>query len=66
VQYEALYFRTATSNGWKHLLAADEMKMEIIQLLQWLKAKALVSIYAYVIMPCSYSSYPGNKQPNGT
>ena len=46
-----LYFWTATINGWKHLLAEDAMKMEIIQSLQWLTQRELVAIYAYVIMP---------------
>lgn len=46
-----LYFWTATINGWKHLLAEDEMKLEIIQSLQWLKVRQLISVYAYVIMP---------------
>ena len=46
-----LYFWTATINGWKHLLAEDSMKMEIIQSLQWLKARELISVYAFVIMP---------------
>jgi putative transposase len=46
-----LYFWTATIHNWKHLLASDEMKMHIIQSLQWLKQRNLISIYAYVIMP---------------
>lgn len=46
-----LYFWTATINGWKHLLKADAMKMEIIQSLQWLKQRELINVYAYVIMP---------------
>ena len=46
-----LYFWTATINGWKYLLAEDSMKMEVIQSLQWLRAKALIAVYAYVIMP---------------
>ena len=46
-----LYFWTATINNWKHLLETDAMKMEIISSLQWLKARELISVYAYVIVP---------------
>ena len=46
-----LYFWTVTINGWKHLLTEDKMKPEIIQSLQWLKVRQLISVYAYVIMP---------------
>ena len=46
-----LYFWTATINGWQHLLANDSMKLEIIQSLQWLKVRQLISVYAFVIMP---------------
>lgn len=45
-------------------LAAEEMKMEVIQLLQWLKAKKLVSIYAYVIMPNPIHLVWETRQPN--
>lgn len=33
-----------TLNGYKHLLAADDMKMKVIRPLQWLPAKKLVSL----------------------
>ena len=46
-----LYFWTATINNWKHPLEADAMKMEIIGSLQWLRARGLISVYTYVIMP---------------
>ena len=46
-----LYFWTATINNWKHLLESDAMKLEIIASLQWLKAKGLISVFAFVIMP---------------
>ena len=65
MQYGELYFWTATINSWKHLLAADEMKMEVIQSLQWLKAKELVSIYAYVIMPNHLHLIWETNKPNG-
>jgi REP element-mobilizing transposase RayT len=50
IEHGDLYFWTATINGWKHLLAEDSMKMEIIQSLQWVTQKNLVALYAYVIM----------------
>ena len=45
------YFWTATINNWNYLLVDDTMKIEIIQSLQWLTERKLVTIYAYVIMP---------------
>lgn len=60
-----LYFWTATINGWKHLLAENHMKMEIIQSLQWLKAKELISVYAYVIMPNHMHLVWELHEPNG-
>ena len=67
-----LYFWTATIHNWKHLLAADELKMQIIQSLQWLKQKELISIYAYVIMPnhlhfiWQIHHYNGKESPQGS
>lgn len=60
-----LYFWTATINGWKHLLADAEMKMQIVQLLQWLKARELATIYAYVIMPNHIHLVWETNKPNG-
>src|SRR4051812_10041737 len=51
LEHGGIYFWTATINGWKHLLTDDSMKIEIIQSLQWLTQRNLVSVYAYVIMP---------------
>lgn len=51
IESNQLYFWTATINGWKHLLADDKMKMEIIASLQWSKRQNLIELYAYVIMP---------------
>ena len=51
VEHGIPYFWTATINGWKHLMAEDVMKMEVIQSLQWLTQKDLIVVYAYVIMP---------------
>ena len=65
MQYGELYFWTATINGWKHLLAADEMKLEMIQSLQWLTARELVTIHAYVIMPNHIHLIWETNKPNG-
>jgi putative transposase len=62
---QQLYFWTATVNSWKHLLAEDQMKMEIIQLLQWLKARELIAVYAFVIMPNHMHLVWQLLQPNG-
>ena len=51
VETGEIYFWTATINGWKKLLQADEMKMMVIESLQWLKNKELIEVYGYVIMP---------------
>ena len=51
VEYGIPYFWTATINNWNYLLLNDSMKMEVIQSLQWLTQRNLISIYAYVIMP---------------
>lgn len=46
-----VYFWTSVIKDWKHLLKNDEMKMILIQSLQWLVQHELVHIYGYVIMP---------------
>ena len=46
-----VYFWTITINNWIHLLKTDDYKKIIIESLQWLCEKKLVSIYGYVIMP---------------
>ncbi|HEY0670257.1 MAG TPA: transposase [Sphingobacteriaceae bacterium] len=51
IEIGEIYFWTATINGWRKLLQADEMKMMVIASLQWLKSKGLIEIYGYVIMP---------------
>ena len=63
--YGELYFWTATINGWKHLLSADEMKLEVIQSLQWLVNRGLVTIYAYVVMPNHIHLIGETNKPNG-
>ena len=72
VQHGELYFWTATINGWKHLMADDAMKMELIQSLQWLTHRKLISVYAYVIMPnhlhliWSINANNGRESPQGS
>jgi putative transposase len=51
IEKDTVYFWTATIKDWKHLLAGDQMKMEVIGSLQWLTRKGLVTVYGYVIMP---------------
>jgi putative transposase len=63
--YGELYFWTATINGWKHLLADDTMKIEVVQSLQWLTARELVTLYAYVIMPNHIHLIWETNKPNG-
>lgn len=45
-----IYFWTSVIKDWKHLIKTDEMKMIIVQSLQWLVQHELVNIYGYVIM----------------
>ena len=45
------YFYTDTICNFAHLLVNDNLKMIIIESLQYLVKKELVEIYAYVIMP---------------
>ena len=46
-----IYFWTASIHKWKNLLYFPEQKEMIINSLQFLSEKNLVTIYAYVIMP---------------
>ncbi len=48
---EFLYFYTESIFGFKHLLADDNLKHEIINSWKYLVDHGLVSIYGYVIMP---------------
>ena len=45
------YFYTDTIHEFRHLLADDHLKMVVINSLQYLVSKELVTIYGYVIMP---------------
>jgi len=45
------YFYTDTINQFRHLLADDNLKMTVINSLQYLVTNNLVKIYGYVIMP---------------
>ena len=51
IEIGEIYFWTATINDWKKLLSEEEMKLVVIESLQWLKEKGLIEIYGYVIMP---------------
>src|ERR1700751_5859777 len=46
-----VYFWTDTIKDWKHLLKQDKYKEIIIEELQWLKERAKIIIYGFVIMP---------------
>jgi REP element-mobilizing transposase RayT len=48
---EQAYFYTDTIHNFEHLLLDDNIKMIIINSLQYLVNNKLVEIYAYVIMP---------------
>ena len=45
------YFYTDTIYGFSHLLEDDNLKMVIINSLQYLTTQNLVTVYGYVIMP---------------
>ncbi|MEQ1798332.1 MAG: transposase [Lacibacter sp.] len=45
------YFYTDTIHGFKHLLNDDVFKLIYIDSWKYLKAKGLIDIYGYVIMP---------------
>ncbi len=48
--FNEVYFWTSVIKEWKHLLKNDEMKMIIIESLQWHVEHELVYIYGYVVM----------------
>jgi REP element-mobilizing transposase RayT len=45
------YFYTDTIFRFRHLLADDALKLEVISALQYLVQKELVTLYGFVIMP---------------
>jgi REP element-mobilizing transposase RayT len=45
------YFYTDTIYQFRHLLAADALKLEVISSLQYLGQKEIVTLYGFVIMP---------------
>jgi putative transposase len=51
VETGALYFWTATINGWKHLLADDAHKQVIVDSLQYLSEAEKIEVFGFVIMP---------------
>jgi hypothetical protein len=46
--FNEVYFWTSVIKDWKHLLGPDEIKMIVIQSLQWLVQHDLACIYGYV------------------
>jgi putative transposase len=51
IQLGEVYFWTATIHHWKHLLKPNKYKQIIIDSLQNLVARNLITVYGYVIMP---------------
>lgn len=51
IQLGEVYFWTATIHQWKHLLKPNKYKQIIIDSLQNLVARKLITVYGYVIMP---------------
>ena len=51
IEKGALYFWTATINGWKHLLKKDSYKDVIINSWQYLSDHDKMDVFAFVIMP---------------
>lgn len=51
LDFQELYFWTATIHNWENLLMNDALKMEIINALKYLKHRKLITLYAFVIMP---------------
>jgi REP element-mobilizing transposase RayT len=49
--FNQIYFWTATINNWQCILEADTNKKKIIEVLEMLSSKKLVTVYAFVIMP---------------
>ena len=46
-----IYFWTATINNWNHLLKGDKYKKIITYSLRNLSKRALIDVFAFVIMP---------------
>ncbi len=51
IEFGKIYFWTATTRNWYWLLAEDSFKDIIIESLNFLTAKKLVDVFAFVIMP---------------
>jgi putative transposase len=49
--WDYTYFYTETIQNFSHLLVDDKLKMVIIQSLQYLVKKELITVYGFVIMP---------------
>lgn len=46
-----MYFFTATAKDWKNLFEDDEIKIILLQSMEWLVTNKKVQIHAFVIMP---------------
>ena len=51
MEFQPVYFFTATINSWKPLLIEDKYKMIILEILGFLVNQARCKLYAFVIMP---------------
>jgi len=51
MEFGRIYFFTATIHNWSPLLNEDSFKEIIISSLNFLKAKELIRVYGFVIMP---------------
>lgn len=51
MEFDKIYFFTATIHNWIPLLLKDSFKDIIISSLRYLKEKELIKIYGFVIMP---------------
>ena len=67
-----VYFYTDTIAGFKHLLHDDNIKLIVIQSLQYLVIRQLVKVFGYVIMPnhihliWTHLSLNGKESPAGS
>ena len=72
MELNKVYFWTATINNWNPLLKQDEYKKIIIESLDDLSNRELISIYGFVIMPnhihllWELKKLNGNEKPNAS
>lgn len=51
MEFDEIYFWTATINQWRKLLEAEEFKQVIIDSLDFLSAQKKIAVYGFVVMP---------------